>query len=121
MAPATMTTAETAQVLRRCRHVVVATRGRDGFPAATVASLAYDDVIELRLASDLVAGHLLSDAGLCVVADEWPTYAGIKGVIGHGSATATALVDGDAQNSVQHLRLELDRITTFDFGKTPTI
>jgi hypothetical protein len=108
-----MSPAETEEFLGRCGHAVVAVRGADGFPCAAVAGLSYDAgaaTLTLHADDDVVAA-LADGEEACCVADEWPSYEGIKGVIAHGTAVAV-----DRRGSVATVGIGFDRMTTFDFA-----
>jgi len=95
------------------RAVVVALD--DGAPVGTVGALALvDGAVEVALApDDPVVGLLADDDRICVIAEEFPDYRGIKGVCAHGRAEALPGRDRPTW------RVGLDDTTSFDFAKVP--
>ena len=86
-----------------------------GAPIGTVADArVVDDGVEVVLADDdPVRIALAVDDRVCVVAEQFPSYYEIKGVCAHGRARP---VDGLGGRVV---RIGLDDVTSFDFGKLP--
>ena len=101
--------------LRRCRHVVLGVRGDDGYPSAAVALVRYETGrCELTLRTDdHVAQALRTPVEICWVADEWPSYDEIKGVIAHGVAVAPP---SPVDVATVQVNVDVARMTTFDFG-----
>jgi hypothetical protein len=96
------------------RVVVVALDG--DVPVGTIASAQYegdDWRVSLR-AGDPVADLLAADNRVCVIAEQFPAYYDIKGVVAHGRAPMHETADGRATFAVP-----LDDVTSFDFGKLP--
>jgi hypothetical protein len=95
------------------RAVVVALA--DGAPVGTVGTLALvGETVEVTLApDDPLVGLLRTDDRICVIAEEFPDYRGIKGVCAHGRAEALPGRDRPTW------RVGLDDTTSFDFAKAP--
>jgi hypothetical protein len=107
-----MTRTETDEFLATCRNAAIAVCGADGFPLAALAVRAPEQgglVLALDSSSP-VAAALRSGTAACVVADTWPRYDEIRGVIVRGQSRPT---DGAAHS----LALDATTVSTFDFGK----
>src|SRR5712691_6481023 len=70
------------------------------------ARLSGDEVVVTVSAAALAA--VAADPRVCVIVEDQPTFAGIRGVLVHGTARA----DGDGT-----LAVPLDDVASFDFGK----
>ena len=109
-----MTDAEVEAFLAGRGAAVVAALGPDGWPVGAVARVARQDhmvhvdprdVGPLREALD-------DGAPVCCLFEESPTYFTIRGVTVHGRVRTLA-ADGA-------LEVEVERLTSFDFGKLPS-
>ncbi|MCW2620548.1 MAG: hypothetical protein JWL64_150 [Frankiales bacterium] len=96
-------------LLLRCHTVAVAVSGEDGFPRATLARVrAGGRDLRFEVAQDdPVAAPLRAEGPACVVADTWPSYEQIQGLIVRGRTSPGGEV----------VELHVDRVTSFDFGK----
>ena len=109
-----MTAAEAAAFLAGKRRAIVGTRAPDGAPDGEPGALAHTDG-ELRFTvpcdgpSDRNLAH---DARVVVSAEEFPSYAAIKGVTVLGRA---ARVAGDGAHVT--FRVEAARVESFDFAR----
>ena len=92
----------------------------DGAPVGTVVDVVVvDDGIAVTIADPIVAALVTRDDRVCVVADQFPVYHEIRGVVAHGRARhLTPVVDGPGAGGVT-FRLDLDDVVTFDFAKLP--
>ena len=113
-----MTPDEIAAFLATQTRVVV-TALDDTAPVGTVADARLSGAeVEITLRDDdPVRALLATDDRVCVIAEQFPTYYEIKGVCAHGRARFVA---GDGDGGVGGtLRVGLDDVTSFDFGKLP--
>ncbi|HJQ85826.1 MAG TPA: pyridoxamine 5'-phosphate oxidase family protein [Candidatus Binatia bacterium] len=110
-----MTPAEVTAFLARKRIAVVGTIGADGAPDGEPATLLVDggDVGVVVPRDGATWRNVARDPRVVVSLEEFPSYAGIKGVTIHG--TAVRLAD-DATGGVR-FRIEAPRFESFDFSK----
>src|SRR5437762_1980249 len=112
--PVAMTAEEAAAFLASKRTAIVGSLGPDGAPDGEPAELSYHDgearIVVRRDGS--AHRNLLDDPRLVCSVEEFPSYAGIKGVTLHGTA---ALVGVDGERVA--FRVETTRLESFDFGK----
>jgi hypothetical protein len=108
-----MTPHEIAAFLAGQTRVIVVALDQ-GAPIGTIAGARFvDNMLEVRLRDgDRVRELLDADARVCVIAEQFPTYYEIKGVVIHGTARFSSAKD-------RTFWLPLDDITSFDFGKLP--
>lgn len=108
-----MTPAEITAFLATQRRVVVAALDR-GAPVGTVASARMaGSGIEVSLPpDDEVAALLAADDRVCVIAEQFPSYYEIRGVVAHGHAHFS-------REDPSTFRLALDDVLSFDFAKLP--
>jgi hypothetical protein len=108
-----LTSTELDEFLGECRTAAVAVQGDDGWPIATIGHIsAQSGAITIGVELDSPIGAALqAGAHACLVADTWPSYAGIRGVIVRGQAEPrTSAPDTDVHLTVQ-------RLISFDFSK----
>ena len=97
----------------RPRAVLAALDG--GTPVGTVVDVAVvDDGIAVTVTDPVVRDLLTRDDRVCVIADQFPTYHEIRGVVAHGRARDVSAAGGRTT-----FRLGLDDVTSFDFAKLP--
>ena len=107
-----MSAEEVAAFLAAKRRAIVGTRAPDGEPAALACAGG-----ELRFSvprDGPTARNLRHGPRLVVSVEEFPSYAGIKGVTVHGRAVAVG-DDGERTS----FRVAAPRIESFDFAKMP--
>jgi hypothetical protein len=107
---------EAEQFLRRQDHVVLVANDDTGVPLATRARARFDgdQLLVTVPADDPLVGALAADTRACAIAEQFPSYYGIKAVIVHGAVGAPTHHDGGATYA-----MPLERLTTFDFGRLP--
>lgn len=110
----TMSAAEVRAFLAtRPRAVLAALDGAT--PVGTVADVTLvDDGIAVTVTDPAVRALLVHDDRVCVVADQFPAYHEIRGVVAHGRARDVVVADDRTT-----FRLTLDDVTSFDFAKLP--
>lgn len=107
-----LTATELRAFLEKCRSMAVAVPGLDGWPMVTLAATELDaGELVLRLADDSPVAQALRDGTpATLVADSWPSYDEIRGVIVRGQGRS-------ADAAASPLRFDAHRVTSFDFGK----
>lgn len=102
----------TAFLATQPRVVVAALDGTA--PVGTVAAARFvDGAVEVTLRDDDPVRALLdADPRVCVIAEQFPTYYEIRGVVLHGTARFATADD-------RVFRIVPDDVTSFDFGKLP--
>ena len=109
-----MTPAEVAAFLAAKRVAIVGTLGADGAPDGEPAAFAWVDG-EARVSVDGAGParrNLVRDARAVCSVEEFPSYAGIKGVTLRG--TAVLVDEGDRHAT---FRVTAPRVESFDFAK----
>ncbi len=87
----------------------------DGAPVGTIADITVvGDELAVGVSDAAARGLLARDDRVCVVADQFPTYYEIRGVVAHGRAR-----DLETTGDRTTFRLSLDDVTSFDFAKLP--
>ena len=109
-----MSAEEVAAFLAAKRRAIVGTRAPDGGPGGEPAALACaGGEVRFSVPRDgPTARNLRHDPRLVVSVEEFPSYAGIKGVAVHGRAVAVG-DDGERTS----FRVAAPRIESFDFAK----
>jgi hypothetical protein len=108
-----LTSTELDEFLGECRTAAVAVQGDDGWPIATIGHISAQSG-ELRIGVEPhgpISAALQAGAHACLVADTWPSYAGIRGVIIRGQAEPKI----SATDTDVHLTIR--RLISFDFSK----
>ena len=107
---------EVAAFLAAKRRAIVGTRAPDGAPDGEPAALACaGGEVRVSVPRDgPTARNLRHDPRLVVSVEEFPSYAGIKGVAVHGRAVA---LGDDAERTT--FRVAEPRFESFDFAKMP--
>ena len=101
--------------LRTQARAVVVALDADGLPSGGVGRLvAGDGTVGFVLrAEDPVVALLGRDERACCIAEEFPSYYGIRGAMVHGRARAVAGADpGEAA-----FDLTVEQVVSYDFGK----
>ena len=109
-----MTPGEVAAFLAQKRVAIVGTLGRDGAPDGEPAAFAWVDG-EARVTVDRQGPayrNLVRDPRVVCSVEEFPSYAGIKGVALHGTARLADEAAGRAT-----FRIAAPRVESFDFAK----
>lgn len=87
----------------------------DGAPVGTVADVAVvDDGVAVTVDDPVAQDLLARDDRVCLIADQFPVYHEIRGVVAHGRARDRTVTGGRTT-----FRLALDDVTSFDFAKLP--
>jgi len=109
-----MTPGEVAAFLAGKRVAIVGTLGRDGAPDGDPAAFSWvDGEARVKVERDGRAHrNLLGDPRVVCSVEEFPSYAGIKGVALHGVAR---LEEGEPAGAT--FRIAAPRIESFDFAK----
>jgi hypothetical protein len=97
-------------------HVVLVANDASGVPLATRAHARFDGgtLFVTVPADDPLAGALAADPRACAVAEQFPSYYGIKAVIVHAAVGAPVTRDGSVTYA-----MPLEQLTGFDFGRLP--
>jgi nitroimidazol reductase NimA-like FMN-containing flavoprotein (pyridoxamine 5'-phosphate oxidase superfamily) len=109
-----MTLDEVAAFLARKRIAIVGTLGRDGAPDGEPAAFSWADG-EARVTVERDGAthrNIAHDPRVVCSVEEFPSYAGIKGVALHGRA----VLAGDAAGRAT-FRIVAARVESFDFMK----
>jgi nitroimidazol reductase NimA-like FMN-containing flavoprotein (pyridoxamine 5'-phosphate oxidase superfamily) len=112
--PVAMTADEAAAFLARKRIAIVGALAPDGSPDGEPAEFSYRDG-EARFVvvrDGAMHRNLAADARVVCSVEEFPSYAGIKGVALHGTAVLVG-VEGERAT----FRVETARVESFDFAK----
>ncbi|MGH7898905.1 MAG: pyridoxamine 5'-phosphate oxidase family protein, partial [Candidatus Binatia bacterium] len=123
-----MTDEEVRSFLRRKTRLVLGTLRGDGAPAADVAPCCYEEGSLWALVprdSEALA-NVRRDPRVACTLEEFPSYFEIKGVIVHARASETTGEErariaqrftGRSLDGCAILRLPLEHVVSFDFGK----
>jgi nitroimidazol reductase NimA-like FMN-containing flavoprotein (pyridoxamine 5'-phosphate oxidase superfamily) len=112
--PVDMSAEEIAAFLSAKRRAIVGTRAPDGGPDGEPAALACaGGEVRFSVPRDgPTARNLRHDPRLVVSVEEFPSYAGIKGVTVHGRGVAVG-DDGERAS----FRIAAPRVESFDFAR----
>lgn len=118
-----LTPAELGEFLGSCRTAAIAVQGADGWPIAALGHTSLESgQFRVGVDPDSPLGVAIQ-AGehVCLVADTWPSYAGIQGVIirGQGVADPTGAHPAAAPetDTGTDTLLAVRHLISFDFGK----